>query len=138
MVGRAFRLNPLYPDWYNDLVEPFYSLGQYDKVIAMVLRHKGQPIIWNQVVLAMSYAQLGRQDDAAAAKAELLRRYPEFSLERAMSDLTGGPISDQPTLEHYLNGARKAGLNECATEAELQKYPKMTHLAACDAKRATN
>jgi hypothetical protein len=33
---------------------------------------------------------------------------------------------------------RKARLNECATQAEVQKYPKMTHLALCDAKRATN
>jgi TolB-like protein/class 3 adenylate cyclase/Tfp pilus assembly protein PilF len=114
MVNRAFRLNPHYPDWYNDLVEPFYATGQYDEVIARILRHKGQPIVWNQIVLAMSYAQLGRQKDAAAAKAELLRRYPDFSLERAMSDLTGGPIRDQPTLEHYMNGARKAGLNDCA------------------------
>jgi hypothetical protein len=33
-------------------------------------------------------------------------------------------------------GARKAGLNECATPAELKKYPKMTHLALCNTKRA--
>ena len=86
----------------------------------------------------MSYAQLGRQTDAEAvkAKAELLRRYPEFSMERFMSDFGG--IPDQPTLALYLDGVRKAGLNECATQAELQKYPKMTHLALCDARRATN
>jgi len=84
----------------------------------------------------MSYAQLGRQADAEAAKAELLRRYSEFSWERFMSDLGG--IPDQPTMGLYLDGVRKAGLNECATPAELQKYPKMTHLPLCDAKRATN
>ncbi len=53
-----------------------------------------------------------------------------------MSDLGG--IPDQPTMGLYLDGVRKAGLNECATQAELQKYPKMTHLPLCDAKRATN
>ncbi len=57
-------------------------------------------------------------------------------MERMFSDFGG--IEDRPTLAHYLEGARKAGLSECATVAELQKYPKMTHLALCDAKRATN
>jgi hypothetical protein len=83
----------------------------------------------------MSYALLGRQAEMDAAKAELLRRYPEFSMERLMSDF--GEIPDQPTLALYLDGVRRAGLNECATQAELQKYPKMTHLALCDARRAT-
>jgi hypothetical protein len=83
----------------------------------------------------MSYAQLGRQTDVEAAKIVLLRRYPEFSFERFMSDFGGIP---DPPLALYLDGVRKAGLNECATQAELQKYPKMTHLALCDAKRATN
>jgi len=49
-----------------------------------------------------------------------------------------GGIPDQPTFAHYLDGARKAGIRDCATPEELQKYPKMTHLAFCDAKRATN
>jgi len=45
-------------------------------------------------------------------------------------------IKDPATLAHYMEGARKAGLNECATEAELRKYPKMMRLALCDARRA--
>ena len=32
----------------------------------------------------------------------------------------------------------KAGLRDCASQADLQKYPNMKHLAVCDAKRATN
>ena len=115
---------------WQDLVErPSY-------VITMIRRKVGDTSIWNQMVLAMSYAQLGRRIDAEAAKAELLRRYPDFSMERFLSDFGG--IPDQPTLAQYLDGVRKAGLTECATQAELQKYPKMTHLALCDAKRATN
>ena len=84
----------------------------------------------------MSYAQLGRQTEAAKAKVELLRHYPDFSFERLLSDFGG--IPDEPTLAVYLDGARKAGLNECATQAELPKYPNMTHLPLCDARRATN
>jgi hypothetical protein len=61
-------------------------------------------------------------------------RHPRFFHGALLSDF--GAIGDQGTLAHYLEGARKAGLNECATEAELRKYPKVTHLALCDARRA--
>jgi hypothetical protein len=50
----------------------------------------------------------------------------------------GNPGPDQKTLSHYLESVRKAGLSECATDAELQKYSKMKHLALCDTKRAAN
>jgi adenylate cyclase len=133
MINRAFRLNPFAPDFYYSYLDPFYATGQYEEVIARE-RKTGGHAPWNQMLLTMSYARLGRQAEAAEAVAELLRLYPDFSMERALSDY--GVIKDQPTLAHYLEGARKAGLNECATEADLRKYPKVTHLALCDARRA--
>jgi tetratricopeptide (TPR) repeat protein len=133
MINRAFRLNPYNPNNYYGYVDPFYATGRYEEVIARVLKTTGH-LPWNQMLLAGSYAQLGRQAEAAAAVAELSRVYPDPSMERLFSDF--GAIKDQATLAHYMDGARKAGLNECATEAELRKYPKMMHLALCDARRA--
>ena len=135
LINRAFRLNPRYPDWYNYLVDPFYATEQYEQAIARLLRAERNRPIWTDVVLALSYAQLGRQADTAAATATLLRRYPDFSMERALSDF--GAIRDPATLAHYLDGVSKAGLRECADAAELQRYPKMTHLPTCDARRAS-
>jgi hypothetical protein len=88
------------------------------------------------MVLTLSYAQLGKQRETRRGVEELSRRVSDCSFERILSEFGG--IKDQPTLAHYLDGARKAGLRDCASEAELQKYPKMTHLAVCDAKRAAN
>jgi TolB-like protein/class 3 adenylate cyclase/Flp pilus assembly protein TadD len=136
LINRAFRLNPHYPDYYNNIVDPFYATGQYGEVITLTRRKKGEPSVWAQAVLTMSYAQLNRHAEAEAARAELLRRYPDFSMERALGDF--GPIPDKSVRERYMEGTRKAGLPECDTAHELQKYPKMTHLAVCDAKRATN
>jgi hypothetical protein len=136
MINRAFRLNPHYPPWYNAAMDPYYVVGQYDQVIAMARRTVGDVLVWGQMLVALSYAQLGRRSETIAAVAELQRHYPDFSLERAFSDFGG--IEDQPTLTHYLDGARKAGLRDCASAGDLQKYSKMTHLALCDAKRATN
>jgi adenylate cyclase len=135
MINRAYRLNPHYEGYYDSYTDPFYVLGQYDEVIAKTLRRRGELDLQSQLTLILTYAQLGRETDMAAARTELLRRYPDFSLERWLSDF--GTIKDQPTLARYLDGARKAGLRDCATPADLQKYPKMKHLAACDAKRAS-
>ena len=134
MADRMFRLNPNFPPFYNNAVDPYYATGQYDRVVAMVRRTEGEVASWVQWVLAMSYAQLGQQTDMAEAVTELRRRYPDFSVERMLSDL--GPIPDKSMRGHYMEGARKAGLNECATEADLRKYPKMTHLVYCDTQRA--
>jgi hypothetical protein len=136
MMDRAFRLNPHYPPNYSVASDPYYATGRFNQAITMVRRSVEAVPLWAQMVLVMSYAQLGRQNETEAAKAELLRRYSDFSLERILSDF--GDFPDQPSLAPYLDGVRKAGLNECATQAELQKYPKMTHLALCDARRATN
>lgn len=136
IMNRAFCLNPHPPDWYNYFADPYYAAGHHDQVITMLRRPVGEMMPWTQMLLAMSYAQLGRRADTVSAAAELKRLYPDFSMERAFSDFGG--ITDEPTLAHYMDGARKAGLHECASDAELQKYPKMTHLGGCDTKRATN
>ena len=134
MIERAYRLNPHYPNWYNNSVDPFYATGRYDEVIARTSKNGGPQSTWHGVLVTMSLAQLERRSEVAMAKADLLRRYPDFSLERVLSDY--GTIKDRSTLERYMDGVRKAGLNDCATGAELQKYPKMTHLALCDTRRA--
>ena len=136
MVNRAFRLNPHHPDWYNICVDPFYATGDYQQVVTMTRRFSGQLSVWHWAVLALAYAQLGQQKEAATALADFTRRFPDPSFERLLSDV--GEFRDDPTLARYLDGARKVGLRDCATAEELQKYPKMIHLAVCDAKRATN
>src|SRR5262249_5621218 len=64
LVNRAYRLNPHYPPYYDLYVDVFYASGQYDEVITR-LRRVTQVFWWHQMVLVISYAQLGRQADAA-------------------------------------------------------------------------
>jgi hypothetical protein len=118
------------------MADPFYATGQYDQAIAMLHKFAGVLPPWSTWLLAMSYAQTGRQKEATAAMADLSQRIPDLSFERMLSEF--GAIPDQVGFAQYLDGARKAGMRDCATPEELQKYPKMTHLAVCDAKRATN
>ena len=134
LLNRAFRLNPRHPDWYNYQADPFYVTGQYEVAIALLMRAERDRPIWSSITLALSYAQLGRQAETTAAVATLLRRYPNFSMERALSEFGG--IKDPAMLAHYLDGVRKAGLRECAGADERQAHPKMVRLPVCDARRA--
>jgi adenylate cyclase len=136
MIDRAYRLNPHYPAWYDLQVDPFYATRDYGEVIKRLHRFGGELGAWARVVLILSYAQSGRTKDAEPAIAALARAYPEFSMERLFSDLGG--IAHEPTLALYLEGARKAGLHECATQAEVTKDSNMTRLSLCDVRRASD
>jgi TolB-like protein/Tfp pilus assembly protein PilF len=60
-------------------------------------------------MLAASYAQLGRLDEAREALAEELRLEPDLTLEKVRSQ---NPTTDPDFLERWLDGLRKAGLKE--------------------------
>ena len=82
----------------------------------------------------MSYAQLGRDAEAAATAGEALHRYSEYSAERELSD--GGGFARKTELDLFLDSNRKAGLPICASEAQLAKYPNLERLPHCAAERA--
>jgi hypothetical protein len=56
--------------------------------------------------MAISYIRLGREEEARAAAAEILRINPEFSLKRYAKIL---PFS-QPVADRVVEDLRKAGL----------------------------
>jgi len=63
--------------------------------------------VFAHLVLASCYAELGREEEARAAAAEVLRINPNFSLEVWRQMI---PFKDPAELERYLAGLRKAGL----------------------------
>lgn len=90
--------------------------------------------MWHYFYLPQIHAQLGGPAEAATAKAELLQRFPDYSLERWLSEMGG--YARETELDRVLDGHRKAGLPICATEKQLAKYPDMKRLPECEAKRA--
>jgi adenylate cyclase len=57
-------------------------------------------------LLAATYGKLGRLEDAHRAASELLKIYPEFSIERYSSR---APYRDKALLAKYVEGLRLAG-----------------------------
>jgi adenylate cyclase len=89
-------------------------LGNYRQVIADCEQAAaGFDTYFEYLYLAAAYAQMGDMARAAAAKAELLRRVPEFTIGRLEGkQLSNDPTFVQQTRENLLPGLRKAGVPE--------------------------
>ena len=103
----AIRLDPRHPEKYSMPEGVAYNgLGRYaDAVEALKRSDQNNP--WVHVNLVYAYSELGRQQDARAEAAEVLRISPGFSLEEVerMPGNWHGPLG-----QRYLSDLRKAGL----------------------------
>ena len=93
--------------------------------------HRGRD---SWVMLAGSYAQLGRTEEAAAAKAKLLQAFPNVSAERMLNeDYVYALKEDQ---DFFVDGFAVAGLPVCMTTAEIASFPAVKPRPECAAERA--
>jgi adenylate cyclase len=110
VVERAMRLNPRFPLGYlMNLGFAYRVAGRYEEAIAtakqMLARQPNFPPAY--FMLAFSYAQLDRLEEARSAGAELQRLNPSFSLERWKQI---APFKDPALVDRDLAALRKAGL----------------------------
>jgi TolB-like protein/class 3 adenylate cyclase/Flp pilus assembly protein TadD len=109
-VEKALRLNPRSPFHYSFYLGHAYRLtGRYEEAIAALKRALTRnpdylPVHEN---LAAVYSELGREAEARAEVAEVLRLSPHRSLEAFRQRL---PHKDPAVTERYLAALRKAGL----------------------------
>ena len=113
MVEQALRrnLSPIVQtDWHLNSVGVAYSLaGRTEEAIAPLKQYltRYPNILGAHLTLAAVYSELGREAEARAEAAEVLRINPQFSLEVHRQR---EPIKDPAMLERHLAALRKAGL----------------------------
>ena len=133
LAERALKLNPHYPDWYNQgLSVVFFFGGQFDKAVKYRLLVK-EPAALDYAFLAMANAYLGRAAEAQAATANVKKLDPTWIAERYLSDGGGYPEKEA---ELFVNGARKAGLPDCVPADKLKDLPNLIRVKSCDEQRA--
>jgi adenylate cyclase len=88
LAMKAMRLTPYYPAWYLSILAQSYEMaGRYEEALAAYKQlldrsRKGEaPALWSHTGLVVLYMELGRQEDARAHAAEVMRINPNFSLE---------------------------------------------------------
>jgi len=91
------------------LADSYFLLQRYDEAIAALqdsLR-RNPNFLPARCVLAVVYSELGREKEARAEVAEILRITPGTSLERWRQTM---PYKNQAHLERFITGLRKAGM----------------------------
>lgn len=110
LFQKSIRLNPFAPGYYFHAFSLTYRLaGRYSEGLEQAKKAVEQdpknPIA--HIALAASYILVGREEEARAAVADVLRINPNFSVEQYVRGL---PLKDQSQAEHYIETLRKAGL----------------------------
>lgn len=109
-IFKAKKLNPRAPFFYIWLEgQSHYLLGHFDMAAERFERvaQSNPEFPLAHKMLAATYIELGRTEDAEWAAEELLALDPDFSLER---DRRVTPYKDKEVLEKYLDNLYDAGL----------------------------
>jgi TolB-like protein/Flp pilus assembly protein TadD len=110
MAKQALRRKPIITDVHLNSVGVAYHLaGRPEGAIAPLKQYltRYPNILGAHLTLAAVYGELGREAEARAEGAEVLRINPQFSLEIHKQR---EPIKDPAVLERHLAALRKAGL----------------------------
>lgn len=132
LAERSLRLNPHYPQWYNQGLSLAFFFGeQYDKSVKYRLLVK-EPLALDYAFLAIANAYLSREHDAATAAANVKELDPNWTAERYLSE-AGGYAEREAEL--FINGARKIGLPACVPSDKLKEIPNLIRITSCDDQR---
>ena len=110
----ATKSNPTQPIRVNPLA--FYILGhayratgRFEEAVSEYKKaiQRAPDNIFAHLGLAATYSMMGREQEARAEAAEVLRINPKFSVDSYAKRL---PIKDQSVADNFVNALRKAGL----------------------------
>jgi adenylate cyclase len=109
-LQKAIRLNPIAPSWYWHMIGFAYrEMGRYEESITACKKaiHLQPNNLMAYLVVAATYSLLGREDEARAAAAEILRISPKYSLDYLAKTR---PHIDPANTDRLIDALRKAGL----------------------------
>jgi adenylate cyclase len=109
---KSLRLSPIPidPTTLNRMGSAYRQLGQYEEAVATykkALQLYGADHLLSHLSLASAYARMGREKEAHAEAAEVMRIDPKFSAESYARRL---PLKDQKAIDDAVSALRKAGL----------------------------
>jgi tetratricopeptide (TPR) repeat protein len=133
-AGRAIRLNPNYPYWYNQALRFVYFFSRKFENSLEAAKQIEEPFALDYAFLAMIQAYLGHEEDAKSAAAELLRLDPDWSVERYLSEIGGFARDEEINL--MVEGAGKSGIPVCAASHYVTAHPELKPLGICTQERA--
>jgi adenylate cyclase len=110
LFQKAVRLNPFPPfGYYNSLSGAYRVAGQHEEAIAAAKQavQRGPQNIFTHIALAAACSTIGRDLEAQAAAAEVMKINPKFSLEQYSKTLY---FKNKTDTDRTIEALRKAGL----------------------------
>ncbi len=111
VLKKAIRLEPLAPGkYYYHLGWAYLFTGQCDEAISACEEavRRASNNLFAHTGLTVAYSMCGREEEARAAAAEVLRINPNFSCD--YHEKKSSPYKNQADVDRYIGALRKAGL----------------------------
>jgi adenylate cyclase len=111
MFQKAIRLNPFGPSWYYVTFGfALLNMGRFEEAVAVYKKalQLSPDSIFAHLFLAATYSMMGREKEARAEAAEVLRVNPKFSLDYSARIIS--VFKDQSVIDNIIGAVRKAGL----------------------------
>jgi adenylate cyclase len=110
LFQKAIRLNPFGPAWYFfNLGSALNFTGRFEEAVSAHKKalQRSPDNLLAHVLLASTYSMMGREKEARAEAAEVLRINPKFSLDYFAEAI---PYKDRKVINKFIDALRKAGL----------------------------
>jgi adenylate cyclase len=112
LVRKAMKLDPFLPSILNfSLARHHFETGEHEEALAAARRINAPAFFYTHIYLGAIYAELGRQEEAAASVEKLLRLYPGFTIEKLIEERRKWNEPDD-MINRWVSALRKAGLPE--------------------------
>ncbi len=112
LIKSAMRHCPIYPAWYlSVLAKAYRGLGRNESAVSALEAslERNPDDYTDRVGLAVTLAELGREEDAKRTVTAILRLHSKFSVKKYVGRLS---YRDPAELARFEDGLRKAGLPE--------------------------
>jgi adenylate cyclase len=107
---RAIRLNPFSPPpYFSVLGGAYWRAGQFEEAVSTYKKalQRSPDNFFAHVSLTALYSMMGRENEARAEAAEVLRLNPKFSVDKYLKEAI---YKDERQRENTINALHKAGL----------------------------
>ena len=110
LFRKAIRLNPLGPTWYfHNFGNTLRITGRFEEAVSAYKKalQRAPDNIMAHLGLLATYIMMGREKEARAEAAEVLRINPKFTMDYYVKIL---PYKDQSVIDSLVDACRKGGL----------------------------
>jgi adenylate cyclase len=109
LLEKGMKLNPYHPSWFHlASYMDYYRRGEYESAFAEALKFNYPDLFWDPLMRAAALGRMGREREAKAAVAELLKLEPDFAARGRR--LISHYVKVDTLIDAINEGLQKAGL----------------------------